>query len=75
MKNGLAGNQIELLPNSSTFNFANGQQALAREKCRIWFLHKPPRFTDFSIIDEGRVPFLMSADEESGRISRPTRNS
>ena len=34
--------------------------ALAREKCRIWFSFEPPLFTDFSIIDEGKVPFLMS---------------
>ena len=51
---------MELLPDSSTFNFANGQKALAREKCRIWFSYEPPLFTDFSIIDEGKVPFLMS---------------
>ena len=51
---------LELLPHSSTFNFANGQKALAREKCRIWFSYEPPLFTDFSIIDEGKVPFLMS---------------
>ena len=51
---------MELLPDSSTFNFANGQKALAREKCRIWFSFEPPLFTDFSIIDEGKVPFLMS---------------
>ena len=35
MRNGFSGNQIELLPDSSALNFANGQQALAREKCRI----------------------------------------
>ena len=51
---------MELLPDASTFNFANGQKALAREKCRIWFSYEPPLFTDFSIIDEGKVPFLMS---------------
>ena len=44
----------------STFNFANGQKALAREKCRIWLSYEPPLFTDFSIIDEGKVPFLTS---------------
>ena len=33
---------------------------LSREKCRIWFSYEPPLFTDFSIIDEGKVPFLMS---------------
>ena len=45
---------------SSAFNFANGQRALASEKCRIWSSYEPPLFTDFSIIDEGKVPFLMS---------------
>ena len=54
------GRSVELLPDSSIFNFANGQKALAREKCRIWFSYEPPLFTDFSIIDEGKVPFLMS---------------
>ena len=44
---------MELLPDSSTFIFANGQEALASEKCRVWS-------TDFSIIDEGEVPLLMS---------------
>ena len=39
VKNGLSGDQIELLPDSSAFNFATGQQALAREKCRTWFSH------------------------------------
>ena len=48
------------LPDSSTFNFANGQKALAREKCRIGFSYEPPLFTGFSMIDEGKVHFLMS---------------
>ena len=60
MRQGLSEDRVELLPDSSTFNFANGQKALAREKCRIWFSYEPPFFTDFSIIDEGKVPFLMS---------------
>ena len=60
MREGLFEGQVELLPDSSTFNFANGQKALAREKRRIWFSYEPPLFTDFSIIDEGKVPFLMS---------------
>ena len=37
MRQGLSDGQVELLPDSSTFNFANGQKALARAKCRIWF--------------------------------------
>ena len=37
MRQGLSEDRVELLPDSSTFNFANGQKALAREKCRIWF--------------------------------------
>ena len=60
MREGLSEGQVELLPDSSTFNFANGQKALARETCRTWFSYEPPLFTDFSIIDEGKVPFLMS---------------
>ena len=64
MKRGLSEDQVELLLDSSTFNFANGQRALASEKCRIWFSYEPPLFTDFStdfsISDEGKVPFLMS---------------
>ena len=60
MREGLSEGQVKLLPDSSTFNFANGQKALAREKCRIWFSYEPPLFTDFSLIDEGKVPFLMS---------------
>ena len=59
MRQGLSEDRVEL-PDSSTFNFANGQKALARGKCRIWFSYEPPLFTDFSIIDEGKVPFLMS---------------
>ena len=51
MREGLSEGRVELLPDSSTFNFANGQKALAREKCRIWFPCEPPLFTDFSIID------------------------
>ena len=57
MRQGLSEDRVELLPDSSTFNFANSQKALAREKCRIWFSYEPPLFTDFSIIDEGKVPF------------------
>ena len=60
MREGLSEGQVELLPDSSTLNFANGQKALAREKCRIWFSYEPPLWTDFSIIDEGKVPFLTS---------------
>ena len=52
MRQGLSEDRVELLPDSSTFNFANGQKALAREKCRVWFSYEPPLFTDFSIIDE-----------------------
>ena len=37
MREDLSEGQVELLPDSSTFNFAKGQKALAREKCRIWF--------------------------------------
>ena len=59
-REGRSEGQVEPLPDSSTFNFANGLKALAREKCRIWFSYKPPLFTDFSFIDEGKVPFLMS---------------
>ena len=77
MREGLSEGQVELLPDSSTFNFANGQKALAREKCRIWFSYEPPLFTDFSIIDEGKVPFLdvPSADEEPGSISGSAWNT
>ena len=77
MRQGLSEDRVELLPDSSTFNFANGQKALAREKCRIWFSYEPPLFTDFSIIDEGKVPFLdvPSADEESRRLPRPAWNT
>ena len=60
MRQGLSEDQVELLPGPSAFNFANGQRALASEKCRIWFSYEPPLFTDFSIIDKGKVPFLMS---------------
>ena len=60
MKQGLSDGQMQLLPEASTFNFARGQRALSREKCRIWFSYKPPRFTDLSIFDHGKVPFLMS---------------
>ena len=60
MRQGLSEGQVELLPDASALNFANGQKALAREKCRIWFSYEPPLFTDFSIIDEGKAPFLMS---------------
>ena len=31
MRPGLSEGQVELLPDSGTFNFANGQRALARE--------------------------------------------
>ena len=55
MKPGLSDDQVELLPDASTFNFANGQQALARE-VQDMVSYKPPLFTDFSVIDEGKVP-------------------
>ena len=74
LREGLSEGQVELLPDSSTFNFANGQKALAREKCRIWFSCEPPLFTDFSTSDEGKFRLLMSpsADEETGSIFGPT---
>ena len=50
MRRGLSADQVELLPDSSTFanllpesstlNFANGQRALASEKCRATFVHR-----------------------------------
>ena len=52
--------QAELLEDASTFCFANSQRSVAKEKCRIWISTNPPLFTDFSIIEEGHVPFLMS---------------
>ena len=42
MKAGLHSQNIEILPDTSTFKFANGQQALAKEKYRIWLLESPP---------------------------------
>ena len=71
MRQGLSEDRLELLPDSSTFNFANGQKALTREKCRIWFSYEPPLFTDFSIIDEGKAAFLMSLPQmKNDRLSR-----
>ena len=35
MKAGLHSRNIETLPDVTTFNFANGGQALAKEKCRM----------------------------------------
>ena len=46
MRKGVSGNQIELLPDSST---------LAS--------HKPPLFTDLSIVDEGSLPFIISLSQ------------
>ena len=60
MEHGFSDGQVELLPDSSTFSFTNGQQALASEKCRIWFSYDPVWFIDFSIMDEDKVPFVMS---------------
>ena len=47
MRRGLSEDQVELLLDSSTLNFANGQRALASEKRRVWFSCEPPLFTDF----------------------------
>ena len=60
MKAGLRSQNIEIQLDASTFNFAKAQQTLAQEKRRIWLSESPPLFTDFSIINEGNVPFLMS---------------
>ena len=48
MKQGLSDDQVELSLDASTFNFSNGQQALARENGRMWFWfsYKPSLFTD-----------------------------
>ena len=37
MKQGLSDDQVELLPDASTFNFVHGQQTLARKARRMWF--------------------------------------
>ena len=63
----LHSQNIEILPDASTLNFANGQQALAKEKCRIWLSESP-------LLHHRRrqcsLPHVPSADEESGRHTR-----
>ena len=57
MREGLSEGQVELLPDSSTFNFANGQKALAREKCRIWFSMSHLCSPTSPLLMKARFPF------------------
>ena len=50
----------ELLPSVGKFSFANSQTTEVTEKCRVWFPTEPPVWTDFDIVEEGKVPMLMS---------------
>ena len=59
MRQGLSEDRVELLPDSSTFNFREWSEGLGEREVQK-FSYEPPLFTDFSIIDEGKVPFLMS---------------
>ena len=50
----------EFLPKKSYFSFANSNQTIVWEKCRLWFSTDPPVYTDIDICEEGTVPILMS---------------
>ena len=50
----------EFLPTKSYFSFANSNQTVVWEKCRLWFSTDPPVYTDIDICEEGTVPILMS---------------
>ena len=54
------GLQLEFLPSSACFSFANSQSTRVTEKMRVWFNTSPPCSTDIDIVEEGTVPILMS---------------
>ena len=58
MRQALSKGQVELLPDSSTFNFANCQKVLASEKCRVWFSYEPPSFRQAHCFMQGLLHFL-----------------
>ena len=58
MKQGFSDDQVELLLDASTFNFAIGQQALARETRRIWFLRSHLCSQTSPLLMKARSPFL-----------------
>ena len=62
MRQGLSEDQVELLPDSSTFNFANGQKALAREKCRIWLSLPQMKNLGVSLDLRGKGPEEQGAE-------------
>ncbi len=50
--------QVEWLPSSSTFHFANSQAAKCTQKLRVHF--GGGIWTDFEVLEQGSVPLLMS---------------
>ena len=52
------GYTCELLPSTATFSFANSQRSRCRECLKVWY--GDGYFTIFDIVEEGRVPMLMS---------------
>jgi hypothetical protein len=55
--------QCEILPSQVTFSFANSETTQVKEKCRVWFPTTPPCSTDFDIIEQGKIPMLMSLSQ------------
>ena len=54
------GNQAELLKSDASFKFANSHGTDCSQKIRIWFNTSPAIYTDVDIVEEGKVPILMS---------------
>jgi hypothetical protein len=54
------GITYELLPTESRFNFANSETTCCHEKLRLHFNDRRKLSTDFEIVEQGDVPFLMS---------------
>ena len=54
------GIQCEVKPSFAKFSFANGEKAVVQQMIRIWFSTNPPSHTDVDILEQGKVPILLS---------------
>ena len=53
----------ELLPSSSRFAYAKAETTSVHQALKVWSPTKPPMFTIVDIVEQGRVPILLSLQQ------------
>ena len=57
------GLDYEIVPSSSKFSFANSETTTVHQALKLGYPTKPPMFTLVGIVEQGRVPILLSLQQ------------